>query len=197
MIYCVNISKKLREIKMIDLNELIDKNLIVKHVSGSQAYGTNTPESDLDIRGLFLADPINIRTPFFTIREHTIETEVDTKLYELTHFMKLCLDNNPNIIETLWIEESDILFKDSFGVYDYIRSNRQHFLSTKVAHTYSGYAYAQISRHKSHDKQQHKLEELQELYKNVKTMYDSNEITIEEIGFEFGEQFKKYFCSRL
>lgn len=132
--------------------ELIEKNKIVEHIAGSQAYGTSTPESDLDKRGLFLADPINIRTNFFNIKEATIETEEDTKFYELTHFMNLLLQNNPNIVETLWTDESDILFKDSLGVYDLLRSNRSKFLCSKVAFTYSGYAFAQMKRIKGHNK---------------------------------------------
>jgi predicted nucleotidyltransferase len=139
-------------IKPLDSLKLLEKNKIVTHLSGSQAYGTNTPESDLDIRGLFLADPINIRTPFFNITECNITTEEDTKYYELTHFMKLLLNNNPNIIETLWIDESDIMFKDSKGCYDLLRSYRSQFLCSKVAFTYSGYAYSQIARMKSHKK---------------------------------------------
>ena len=132
--------------------ELVKKNKIVTHMSGSHAYGMSTPESDVDIRGLFLADPINIRTPFYTVEECKIMDEEDTKFYELTHFMKLLLQNNPNIVETLWVDESDIMFRDSKGVYDLLRKHRSDFLSSKVAHTYTGYAFAQLKRIKGHNK---------------------------------------------
>jgi len=147
--------KKLKEIAMIepiDPKILLEKNKIVTHMSGSHAYGMSTPESDVDIRGLFLADPINVRTPFFNVEECNIETEEDTKFFELTHFMKLLLNNNPNIVETLWVDESDIMFKDSKGCYDLLRAERSKFLCSKVAFTYSGYAFAQMKRIKGHNK---------------------------------------------
>lgn len=62
--------------------------------SGSLAYGTNLPTSDVDIRGLFCAPPKFIRTPFFNIKEQTLEDEEDGKIYELTNFMKLFAEMN-------------------------------------------------------------------------------------------------------
>lgn len=137
-------------IKPLNALELIEKNKIVEHIAGSRAYGTSTPESDLDKRGLFLADPINVRTNFFNIKEASIDTEEDTKFYELTHFMNLLLQNNPNIVETLWVDESDILYTSD--AYKLLRENRSKFLCSKVAFTYSGYAYAQLKRIKGHNK---------------------------------------------
>lgn len=130
--------------------ELMYDNMIVKHRAGSHSYGTSLPTSDLDIRGVFAADPINIRTPWFTVRETEVTEEEDTKLYELTHFMKLCLECNPNIIETLWVDPSDILY--STPVYDKLRSERKRLLSKKIAFTTSGYAIAQLKRIRGHNK---------------------------------------------
>ena len=113
--------------------ELMQDNMLVKHLAGSQAYGTSLPTSDIDYRGVFCADPINLLTPFYTVREVTDATEEDTKLYELAHFMKLCLDCNPNIIETLWVDEEDITF--STPAYELLRSHRDEFLSSKIAFT--------------------------------------------------------------
>jgi len=125
-------------------------NMLVKHYAGSISYGTNIATSDVDFRGLFCADPINIRTPFFTVRECTDVDEEDTKLYELTHFMKLCLDCNPNIIETLWVDRSDLV-RSSVG-YELLRANRHALLSSKLAFTFSGYAISQLNRIKGHNK---------------------------------------------
>lgn len=129
---------------------LADKYTIFKGYAGSMSYGTNLPTSDVDVRGLFCADPINIRTPFFPVREVDDGAEEDTKLYELTHFMKLCLDCNPNIIEMLWIDEADIISR-SPG-YDLLRKHRAKLLSAKIAFTTSGYAMAQLKRIKGHNK---------------------------------------------
>lgn len=123
---------------------------IVKHYAGSLAYGTNLPTSDVDIRGIFCADEVNIRTPFYPVREITIPEDEDTKLYELSTFMKLYTDGNPNILESLWVDKSDIIEFNS--AYMLLRSYREELLSSKVAFTFSGYAISQLKRIKGHNK---------------------------------------------
>lgn len=130
--------------------ELMRDNLIVKHYAGSHAYGTSLPTSDVDIRGVFAADPINIRTPWFIVRETEVTEDDDTKLYELTHFMKLCLGCNPNIIETLWIDLDDII--QGSDIYCTLRNSRDKLLSKKIAHTTFGYAMDQLKRIRGHNK---------------------------------------------
>lgn len=125
-------------------------NTLVKHYAGSLAYGTNLPTSDVDIRGIFCASPQEIRTPYFPVREVSLPDEEDGKLYELSNFMKLYTDCNPNIVETLWVDNSDII--TSSPMYDYLREYRSGLLSSKVAHTFSGYAISQLKRIKGHNK---------------------------------------------
>ena len=131
-------------------DELMRDNLIVKHRAGSHAYGTNIATSDEDFRGIFVCDPVNLMTPFFPVRESTDVTEEDTKLYELAHFMKLCLDCNPNIVETLWVDMEDVIRHTE--AYMYLRLQREDLLSSKVAFTFSGYAVSQLKRIKGHNK---------------------------------------------
>ena len=121
---------------------------IVKHYAGSISYGTNTPTSDVDFRGIFMADKEFIISPFFNIGEAGDGNEEDTKFYELNKYMKLYVDGNPNILETLWVHDSDIV--DRTEMYDLLRTYRQQLLSTKIGHTYSGYAYNQVNRMSNH-----------------------------------------------
>ena len=136
--------------KIRTAEELIADNLIVRHYSGSRAYGTSTPESDVDIRGIFHADAVNLLTPFYPVREVLVAEEEDTKYYELAHFFKLCLDCNPNIVESLWVDRNSII--ETTPAYEIIRENRKLFLSTKIKHTTSGYAFAQLKRIKGHNR---------------------------------------------
>lgn len=124
--------------------------MLVKHYAGSHAYGTALPTSDTDFRGIFCADPVNLLTPFFKIQESSDTTEEDTKLYELSHFIKLCTDCNPNIVETMWVDDDDITFRTP--AYDLLREHRELMLSSKIAFTTSGYALAQLKRIKGHNK---------------------------------------------
>lgn len=124
-------------------------NTLVKHIAGSKAYGTDTPESDTDIRGIFLAEPKNILTPFFPVMEKQGDGE-DEKYYELRNYMKLYCEGNPNILETLWVDWSDVL---EHGVsYLVLREAAEALLSKKVAFTFSGYAFSQLQRIKGHNK---------------------------------------------
>jgi predicted nucleotidyltransferase len=125
-------------------------NLIVKCLAGSRAYGTSMPTSDVDYRGIFVADPLNIRTPFYPVGEVEDTTEEDTKIFELNKFMKLALDCNPNIIELLWTRDEDITFRTP--AYDLLRQHASQLLSSKLAFTFSGYATSQLHRIKNHNK---------------------------------------------
>lgn len=131
-------------------DQLIKDNLIGKHFAGSIAYGTNLPTSDVDYRGIFVADPIYVRTPFFNVNEAKDTSEEDTVIYELNQFMKLALDCNPNVVETLWVDESSIVHDTP--AYKYLRQHAPQLLSSKIAFTTSGYALAQLKRIKGHNK---------------------------------------------
>lgn len=130
--------------------DLIKKNLIVKVRAGSYAYGTNVDTSDEDYRGIFCAEPIQVRTPFFKIHEASDTSEADTKFYEVSRFLQLYVDCNPNIVELLWTDEADVI--SSAGAYEHLRKYRTELLSSKAAFTFSGYALAQLKRIRGHNK---------------------------------------------
>lgn len=102
--------------------------VIVAHLAGSRAYGTQTAASDTDIRGIFVTPQKVYRTPFFNgVTELTIPDEEDTKLFELRNFMLLCSRGSPNVIETLWVDKSDVL--KSSPEYELLRKHRDLFSS--------------------------------------------------------------------
>lgn len=126
------------------------KNKLVQHYAGSHAYGTNIATSDVDIRGIFIAPQEYIRTPFFNCKEVQDVSGEDTKFYELTNFFKLYCEMNPNILETLWVDKSDVITTSK--TYEFLRSKRDELLTSKCAFTFTGYSYNQLSRMKNHSK---------------------------------------------
>lgn len=166
--------------------ELMKDNMLVKHYAGSLSYGTNLPTSDVDFRGIFCGDPINILTPFYVVRECDDATEEDTKLYELAHFFKLCLDCNPNIVETLYVSTEHITFKTE--AYDFIREHRSDFLSQKIAYTTSGYAMSQLKRMKTAKKQVNYLPDLIRLCELLSKAVVDGEIDGEFIHINCGNK---------
>lgn len=130
--------------------EQMKSNLLVKHYAGSHAYGTSLPTSDVDFRGIFVADPEYVRTAFFNTEEVKDTTEEDTVLFELRQFLRLAMDCNPNVVESLWVDEADIIHRHP--AYDILRAARYQMLSRKIAFTLTGYAASQLSRIKGHNK---------------------------------------------
>lgn len=119
-------------------------------LGGSHAYGTATPTSDTDIRGIIVATPGVIRTPFRTLREMGIEDEEDGKVYELNNFMELFCDMNPNIIELGFTDDEATLY--STPEWEDLKSNLHLLLNKNVAYRFGGYAMAQLKRIKGHNK---------------------------------------------
>lgn len=128
----------------------MERKILVKHYAGSKAYGTNIETSDTDFRGIFLADRIEVSTPFFNVQEWVDKNEEDTKLFELNFFINLACDNNPNILETLFVDNSDIVLNSP--EYSYLREHNNMFLTKKLAHTTSSYAIQCLTKMKSHNK---------------------------------------------
>jgi predicted nucleotidyltransferase len=133
----------------MNFEHLAEENLIWKIISGSKAYGLDTPESDTDIRGIFIAPPEIQMSPFYRV-EQVMSNTNDQQIYELKKFFSLLVDNNPNIIELLFVPERCILHKNP--IMDCLLDNRMRFLSKKARHTFSGYAMSQLKRIKGHQK---------------------------------------------
>lgn len=171
----------------MDARDLIQTNLLVKMRAGSHAYGTSLPTSDEDFRGIFVANPENIRTPFFPVREVTDTNEEDTKFYELNNFMKLCLDCNPNIIELLWTDESDIV--EAHDAYWHLRKHRKDFLSKRIIYTTTGYAMAQLKRIRGHNKW---LTQQQAGVEALKNAYQAGRVTESWLRENFHEDFLEF-----
>ena len=133
---------------MPNVMEMAERNLIYQVRYGSWAYGTNTPESDVDTRGIFIPDKEFI-LGINRVEQYQSSVE-DYVCFALPKFFQLARNANPSIIELLWVEEKNILFMNEFG--EQLRDNRELFLSKKVRHTYAGYAFEQLRRIKGHKK---------------------------------------------
>lgn len=139
------------EYKM-NLEQIAQDNMILKFRVGSHLYGTHTPESDADYLGVFIpteeyvlgmkkCEQVELRTNPASSGRRNNQNDVDTVLYSLPKYLKLLADNNPNIIETLFIPASNTLVCTSLGRQ--ILDNKNLFVSKKAKHTFLGYAFGQ------------------------------------------------------
>jgi predicted nucleotidyltransferase len=142
-------------------------------VTGSHAFGTATPESDLDLKGIAVAPkeyffgyaknfeqndrqwmpddyPFKSLVSAYADRnDFTVPDQpLDQTIYALKKFMKLAADCNPNILTILFAAESDVLLETPLAKQ--LRVHRDMFLSAKVRYTYSGYAVSQLKRIERH-----------------------------------------------
>lgn len=123
------------------IQELKEQKLMLLNcISGSHAYGLNTPDSDVDHRGVFIAP----EKQFFALhcKEQVNDQKNDQVYYELHKFMGLLVKNNPNILELLNMPEDCIVFRHPL----FEQLKLEDFLSKKCKHTFAGYAIAQIKK---------------------------------------------------
>lgn len=95
------------------IEELRNSNCIIfECISGSKAYGLDTPTSDTDIKGVFVL-PKSIYYGLSYIPQISNESN-DIVFYELGRFMDLLAQNNPNILELLSTPPKAIIYKHPF-----------------------------------------------------------------------------------
>ncbi len=140
----------------------VESGLILLALTGSQAYGTSTPSSDCDYKGIFIA-PKDYYLGFKSVEQKdrgwdepgtglfpVLDNVKDCVIYELRKFLILIYNNNPNILETLWLDADFYLHLSPVGKK--IISYRQAFISQKIRASFAGYAYSQIKRVETHRK---------------------------------------------
>jgi uncharacterized protein len=157
-------------------------NLAMFGRTGSHAYGTATPTSDVDYRGVVLTplwlkvsttqrfeqhqgdDPklrasrvLSIPVEWESYAGGNIPVEwqpmfpepfEDCTVYDLQKACTLMAAANPNMLELLWLPE-DCLVHVGYAWAELMKI-RHAFLSTRVQHTFSGYAHAQWRKIRSH-----------------------------------------------
>lgn len=120
----------------------LTKHMIFEGVAGSRLYGTHTPESDFDTRGVCLPPKEALLNPFQRFDVADSFDGEDKVVYALHKFFSLCADNNPNVLELLWVPPDKTLY--STPAWQKIVENRHLFLSKNVKHRFLGYAYSQM-----------------------------------------------------
>lgn len=107
---------------------------------GSQAYGTATPNSDIDLKGIYIQNIYDVASFKY---QQQIMPDKDTTFYEVKRFLELAGSANPTILELMWMPDRCIQIKDPLFI-KYIESNRDIFLTKECCNSFMGYAYQQI-----------------------------------------------------
>ncbi len=114
--------------------------LLLQCISGSKAYGLNTPQSDTDIRGIFYLS----RSEFYGLSytDQVANPSNDIVYYEVKKYIELLSRNNPNILELLNTPPDCILYRHP--ILDLVKPDI--FLSKLCLQTFAGYALTQVKK---------------------------------------------------
>jgi predicted nucleotidyltransferase len=155
-------------------------------IMGSFAYGVSNVESDIDLYGVcvppkemvfphlsgyihgFGPSPAN----FENFQQHHIkdkEIEYDVSIYSIIQYVNLAMDNNPNIIDSLFVPQRCVVHIDQIG--NILRENKLKFLHKGSYHRYKGYAYAQLKKLKNGVSKEGRKELVEKYGMDVKFAY--------------------------
>lgn len=118
---------------------------------GSHGYGLANEDSDYDWRG-FYAPPtrnlLGIHSP-----PEQLEKKWDNQgkgndetYWEVKKYLLLLLSNNPNALESLWVDTIKMPVKETTDLVQELIDMRGLFLSKRLIRTYGGYATSQWKR---------------------------------------------------
>ena len=147
--------------KLINCPNFIYTNLIYETTFGSRAYGvSDESSSDYDLTAVVLPPKAylfpntagyivgfdNDYPKFEQYQDHHIEDKssgknFDVTIYGIVKYFRLLYDNNPNILDSLFVPDHCIRHTTKIG--NLLRDNRQKFLSKECWQKYRGYAATQ------------------------------------------------------
>lgn len=158
----------------------LKNNICYEVITGSVAYGANlTEKSDFDIVGVGIPskDIIFPHTSgyiegfstdipkFEQFQQHHInyknQKEYDLTIVNIVKYFRLCMDNNPNTIDTLFVPQECITQINHIG--QMIRENRKLFLHKGSYYKFSGFAISQLHKMSS-NKRTGKRKEVHDTY---------------------------------
>lgn len=166
----------------------IENNMHLEVIMGSVAYGVSSDTSDLDVYGFCMppkdyifphlrGEIADFSTPgktFQTWQQHHIKDtesrkEYDLCIYSIQRFFRLCMDNNPNMVDALFVPRRCVLF--STGVGELVRENRKLFLHKGSWHKFKGYAYGQMHKMRTKNPEGKRKETVEKYGYDVKFAY--------------------------
>lgn len=159
--------QRLAEKRLISPPNFVCSNTQYEVIMGSVAYGCSSDTSDMDVYG-FCIPPKEMLFPhlageiegfgrqkkrFDQYQEHHIMDqdalggkgrEYDLSIYNIARYFSLCMENNPNLIDSLFVPVNCVLHSTMVG--NLVRENRKMFLHKGSWHKFKGYAYSQLHK---------------------------------------------------
>jgi len=153
--------KKLQSKQLIHPPPWLPDNTHYLCIMGSFAYGVAGDDSDSDLYGWAIPNKEMVFPHlageiqgfgrqikrFNQWQEHHVvfgTKEYDFSVYSIVRFFQLCMENNPNMVDALFVPERCILHCNAIG--NIVRENRTLFLHKGCWNKFRGYAYSQLHK---------------------------------------------------
>lgn len=160
-------------------------NIHYETLMGSVAYGVSSDSSDMDVYGFAIPNKDEIfphlkgeivgfgrqKQRFEQYQEHHIYDKdamaghgrtYDFSVYNIVKYFSLLMENNPNIIDSLFTPQTCVLHITEIG--QMVREKRKFFLHKGMWHKFKGYAYSQLHKIATKNPPEGKRLELVEKY---------------------------------
>lgn len=122
------------ECNCLENNINLGKNIELLCITGSKGYGTDTEDSDTDIRGFAIRQPKDIIIGKDWENEEYNNNNMDIVIYSADKFLKLLGKGSPNMVELLGMEE--YLHIGDMG--QYVLDNKQKFITKQLFKPFKG-----------------------------------------------------------
>ena len=127
---------------------------IVKIIFGSHLYGTNTPQSDQDFKGVFLPTKREVylgKIPksyrIDSKKNNNVKNtseDTDCEMYSLHYFIKMACDGETSVLDMLHAPDNMLIYTSD--IWKDITLNK-HLFYTKNLRALIGYARRQASKY--------------------------------------------------
>lgn len=157
--------EQLQNKKLINPPRWLASNVMYETITGSISYGISSDSSDYDIVGwciptkdevFKITEIVGFDEPpkrFEQFIQHGVHDEhamggkgrtYDITIFSIVKYFKLCLDNNPNFVDTLYTPYECILHATNAAKL--VRDNRDIFLHKGSYKTFLNYAFSQLHK---------------------------------------------------
>jgi len=152
-------------------------NIIAKIKFGSHLYGTNTENSDLDYKGIYLPtiddlilQKANLNSISFNTKNSGSGTkntkdDIDCEFYSLQYFIKLALQGETVCIDMLHVNDANVI--ETSPIFEFLRKNR-HMFYTKQLKSFLGYCKSQAAKYSIKGSKLNTLEQIITILKSKK-----------------------------
>lgn len=197
----MNTVKTLAAKQLIKCPPFLPEAIQYEVIMGSFAYGVSSDTSDVDVYGFCVPDKKMVfphlngeiegfgrqKQRFEQWQQHHVKDdgalgntgrEYDFQIYSIVKYFQLCMENNPNCLDSLFVPQRCILTMTPIG--NMVRENRRMFLHKNAWHKFKGYAYSQMTKLQTKDL----TADLEEIAR-FESEYMNRKYTAEEIQAEF------------